>query len=220
MMEALESGFCAFYICENCLYDSAHINFSESDSHFPGSVSGLFSVGNNFIPLQDLMTVRIKPSRNLSDQEKNKVVMMRSEGRDSEVQKVEWQNDWATGKFREFGQFQLVLDSMPPLIKLTGMQRKKGKRSSSSQISFVVTDNLESIRNVRATLDGKWLRFTNDKEKAFIYKKDEHWLPGKHELKVIAEDIAGNKTTAVFEVGEPPTILGPPTTIPPVIHHR
>jgi hypothetical protein len=29
---------------------------------------------------------------------------------------------------------------------------------------------------------------------------DEHWTPGNHELKIVAEDEAGNVTTAVFEV--------------------
>jgi murein DD-endopeptidase MepM/ murein hydrolase activator NlpD len=201
IMEAAETDHCAFYICEDCLYDSAHINFAQSDSYFPGSVSGLYSVGNNFIPLQDIMAIRIKPSRNLSAFEKSKVVMLRTSGKEMEVQKAEWQNEWATGKFRDFGQFRLVIDSTPPLIKLKSSPGKPGKRAPSFRIAFVVTDNLESIKNVRATLDGKWLRFSNDKEKAFIYTMDEHFIPGKHELKIVAEDEAGNRTVAVFVVG-------------------
>jgi hypothetical protein len=34
--------------------------------------------------------------------------------------------------------------------------------------------------------------FTNDKAKAFIYHFDEHCKQGKHELKIYAEDEAGN----------------------------
>ena len=237
MPGSMESGHCAFYLSENCLYDSAHIDFSESDSHFPGSVSGLYSIGSNFIPLQDFLTVRIKPTRNLSDQQKKKVVIMRISGGEREVQKADWQNDWASGKFRDFGQFQLVIDSLPPIIllgrqrsmtkkapssvpplaspgnqkklnkniptsvpPLAGRPNRRGMNIPSSQIIFKVADNLKTIRNVRATLDGKWLRFSNDKEKAFIYKMDEHWTPGKHELKIMAEDEAGNVASVVFEV--------------------
>jgi hypothetical protein len=200
IMEAAESADCAYYICESCLYDSAHINYSESDFVLPEVISKLISIGNNYIPLQDLITVRIKATRALSDAEKNRVVMMRNSGREMEVQKVEWQNEWATAHFRDFGNFQLVLDNYAPIIRLQATHKNKSKKSPSDQISFVVSDNLESIKNVRATLDGKWLRFTNDKEKAFIYKKDEHWTPGKHELKIVAEDAAGNRAVAVFEV--------------------
>jgi hypothetical protein len=201
VMEAMETDHCAFYVCENCLYDSAHINYAESASLFSGSVSGLYSVGNKFIPLQDIMTVRIKPSRNLSAFEKSKVVMLRTIGKETEVQKAEWLNEWASGKFRAFGQFQIVIDSTAPVIKLKRSPGKAGKKAPSFQIIFVVTDNLESIKNVRATLDGKWLRFSNDKEKSFIYTMDEHFPPGKHELKIVAEDEAGNRAVAVFEVG-------------------
>jgi murein DD-endopeptidase MepM/ murein hydrolase activator NlpD len=200
-MEAVESDRCSFYICENCLYDSAHINISESDSPLPSSVSGVFSIGNSYIPLQDLMVIRIKPSRVLSEQEKNKVVMMRTADHETEVKKVDWQNDWATGQFRDFGQFQLVEDNTPPVIRLLGNQNKKREKTPFIRVSFVVTDDLEVIKNVRATLDGEWLRCTNDKEKAFIYKDDKSWAPGKHELKIVAEDEAGNRAEAVFVIG-------------------
>jgi hypothetical protein len=43
-------------------------------------------------------------------------------------------------------------------------------------------------------LDGNWLRFTNDKNLAYIYDFDEHCPRGSHVLKIIAEDLVGNKT--------------------------
>ena len=55
------------------------------------------------------------------------------------------------------------------------------------------------VKNVRAELDGKWLRFTNDKYRAFIYQFDEKCLGGPHELKISAEDEAGNKTSDVVQ---------------------
>jgi hypothetical protein len=41
-------------------------------------------------------------------------------------------------------------------------------------------------------LDGNWLRFSNDKGSSFIYEFDEMCPAGEHELKIIAEDLAGN----------------------------
>ena len=70
--------------------------------------------------------------------------------------------------------------------------------SRATRISFNVRDNLQGIKNVRAELDGKWLRFTNDKYKAFIYQFDEKCLSGPHVLKVSGEDEAGNKTIVSY----------------------
>ncbi|MFI5153124.1 MAG: peptidoglycan DD-metalloendopeptidase family protein [Chitinophagales bacterium] len=195
MLEPIEMEECAFVICEKCLYDSVHLNYSKTSSFTPGSVSSVHSIGSYFIPLEDNMVVRIKSNRALSNQEKKRVVMQRKSGKDIEIKKVEWQGDWASEHFRDFGDFQLILDTISPQIRLLG---RRNRKKNTAQISFVVTDNLEQIKSVRATVDGQWLRFTNDKEKAFIYVMDEHWPPGKHELKINAEDEAGNMASASF----------------------
>jgi hypothetical protein len=64
--------------------------------------------------------------------------------------------------------------------------------SKLNRIVFVILDNTEELQNFRAELDGKWLRFSNDKGKTFIYNFDEHCPPGEHELKISVEDCVGN----------------------------
>jgi hypothetical protein len=54
------------------------------------------------------------------------------------------------------------------------------------------------ITRFRAELDGKWLRFTNDKGRNWIYRFDERCPYGVHELKVTVEDLAGNITTKTW----------------------
>ena len=66
--------------------------------------------------------------------------------------------------------------------------------SKAGRIAFAVKDNTENLENFKAELDGKWLRFTNDKGRTFIYKFDEHCPPGEHVLKISIEDCVGNKT--------------------------
>jgi hypothetical protein len=67
-----------------------------------------------------------------------------------------------------------------------------------SRIAFVVTDNTEEIEKFTALLDGNWLRFTNDKGRTFAYVFDEKCPPGLHELKITAEDQAGNITKRIY----------------------
>ena len=119
-------------------------------------------------------------------------------GSKKEVQKVAWQNGWASAKFRDFGNFQLVMDEEAPQIVPLG-HYDHGNLSHAYQVSFTVKDNLEVFKNFRAELDGKWLCFSNDKGRIFTYRFDEHCLPGPHKLKIHVEDEAGNVADEEYE---------------------
>jgi hypothetical protein len=120
-------------------------------------------------------------------------------GAEKDVQRVEWdgRNFWASARFGEFGNFQLVDDRTPPVITPLG-PLQGANLGKASRIAFMVKDDLGAIRNFRAELDGAWLCFTNDKAKAYIYKFDEHCPRGRHVLKVSVEDVAGNKTVQEY----------------------
>ena len=70
--------------------------------------------------------------------------------------------------------------------------------TGQSRIAFVIIDNTEELLKFNATIDGKWIRFSNDKGKTFIYKFDEHCTPGVHELKIGVEDCVGNRTEKTY----------------------
>lgn len=123
--------------------------------------------------------------------------MQRFAGAKKQVVKPEWQQGWAMGKFRDFGSFQLVVDETPPEIIPVGF-KDSADLSKATRIMITVKDNLDEFRSFRAELDGKWLRFTNDKGRNFIYIFDEQCTPGQHQLKVSVEDEAGNITTRMF----------------------
>ena len=197
MLDGFETEDCAFYIGEKCLYDSVHINYTKSNPEYTDVVSQVNNIGVAYIPLQDSFLVRIKPNNNFSANKKDKVVMERFAAGKRSVEKVVWQNGWASAKFRDFGSFQLVLDEEAPQIIPVGIINN-ANLSRVARIVFIIKDNLESFKNFRAELDGKWLKFTNDKGKSFIYKFDEHCPPGKHNLKITVEDEAGNVAEKTF----------------------
>jgi len=189
MVDGFETPDAAFYLGEKSLYDSLHLNYQETGGEVKDAVSAIHHFGNEQVPLADTMMVRIK-LKNPGIQ-KQRVLLEWSRGEDFEVRKPEWLGDWATSGFRSFGNFQLVLDTVPPLIQVPGVV-ENANLHRSTRIVVLVQDNYKKIRNFRAELDGKWLMFTNDKARAFIYHFDEHCKPGRHELKIYAEDEAGN----------------------------
>jgi murein DD-endopeptidase MepM/ murein hydrolase activator NlpD len=189
MLDGNEAPNAAFYLGPDCLYDSLHIVYQEITATGADRVSALHHFGTPEVPLADTMTVRIKLSKPVA--EKEHVIMLWENGDDFDVKKPAWLGDWATATFQSFGNFSLVLDTIAPVIRIPGTV-ENANLQRSSRIAVMVTDNYKKIRNFRATLDGKWLLFTNDKAKAFIYHFDGHCPPGRHELKIYAEDEAGN----------------------------
>ncbi|PWU03894.1 MAG: hypothetical protein C5B52_02500, partial [Bacteroidetes bacterium] len=188
---------CEFYIGEKGLYDSAHINYVRSSTAGADIISATHTIGTTAIPIQDTLVVRLKPTLALSGEQMDRTVMERISGNGMEVVKAIWRNGWALGKFRDFGSFRLVVDDSPPLIAPVGW-KNGANLARLGRITIAVRDNLSKYKNFRAELDGKWLRFTNDKGKSFIYKFDERCPPGKHQLKIHVEDEAGNSSEQWF----------------------
>ena len=179
-----------------------------SGKTLPGGISNTYAIGEPWIPLLAPVLVRMQYPQTLHSDSAagsglttpadiSHVVMVCFNGADKDVQQPEWHEGWASARFREFGDFQLVDDRTPPVI--TPLQPLQGANlSRASRIAFTVKDDLGALRDFTAELDGSWLCFTNDKEKAFIYIFDEHCPPGAHTLKVTARDMAGNKTTKEY----------------------
>lgn len=209
MVDGYEAAACAFYLGERSLYDSVHVTYqipayAGAGISLPDAVSAVHAIGAPWIPLQDSLLVRIRPNSDLLNLKMDKVVMVCFNGPRKEVQRPVWLNGWASARFRQFGNFQLVNDVVPPVISPVGFTNGADLRTAG-RIAFNVKDELGAVRNVTAELDppadggpGSWLCFTNDKGLAFIYKFDSHCPPGKHILRVSAEDMAGNRTVKEF----------------------
>ena len=104
--------------------------------------------------------------------------------------------DWYAAKFNTFGNFELIADDEPPTISINF--HENANLSHYRNIVVTPKDNNDQIKNFRAELDGKWLRFSNDKGRNFIYDFDEKCSSGRHELKISVEDEAGNQTIKTF----------------------
>ncbi len=182
---------------EDDLYDSINFVYSKKASPTPNAISYLHSLHTGLVPVHGYYSVKIKPSIFAANINSDRIIMQRTWGGKTDVVKAKKEGEWFTGKFRYFGNMQLLVDNVPPNIVAAGI-KEGANLSKASVIIFIVTDNNHDIQNFRAELDGKWLRFTNDKGRSFIYKFDEMCPPGEHELKVSVEDEAGNTATRSY----------------------
>lgn len=174
------------------LYDSVLFVQSKRASASQNSYSDIYSIESGLVPVHSYYSVRIKANKNIPAELENKMLIRRKWKDKTEVVKAIQSSDWYAAKFRNFGDFEIIADDLPPVIN--GGFRENANLSKSSMIVFTPKDENDEIINFNATLDGNWLRFTNDKGRAFIYKFDEMCTRGSHELIISVQDAAGNTT--------------------------
>lgn len=184
------TGFRA-WLPEGTLYDSVHVNYYAGAKPPAGALSLSHQLNSPAIPVHGYFPVSIKPLYPVPASLKDKVVMVRSYGTKRTLRKAVAEGDYYKASFRDFGYFQLYIDDRPPFIDELG-RGDTIDLSGRSQITMGPVDNFGEIKSFRAELDGKWLRFTNDKGRLYIYKFDEQCEFGVHELKITVEDEAGN----------------------------
>jgi murein DD-endopeptidase MepM/ murein hydrolase activator NlpD len=187
-----ENNNISFYLPENALYDSIRFGYREIVSN---SGPTIFQLHSGNIPVHGYFPVKIKaPAGNPY---RDKMVMFQYWNGKTNYAKAEPEGDWYKASFRSFGNFTLLTDTAPPTITPVGF--KDGMNCTKlKRLAFVILDNTEELVNFTATLDGIWLRFSNDKGRTFIYDFDENCAPGEHELKISVEDCVGNKTEKVY----------------------
>lgn len=190
-LNVFENNNISLYLPPTHLYDDIHFTCITAKGK-TGNEAFLLHTGN--VPVQAMYPIRIK---NTTTTTPDKMVMHRWWGGKNDFAKAEPEGDWYKASFRAFGYVELIADVTPPTIRPVGFTNGINA-SKLNRIVFVILDNTEELQNFRAELDGKWLRFSNDKGKTFIYNFDEHCPPGEHELKISVEDCVGNRAERVY----------------------
>ena len=195
-INVFENAQVRFYLPENALYDSIRFTFKEV---IPTQGNPIYQIHNGDIPIHSLFAINIK---NPIARFPNKMVMHRSWRNKNDYSKAAqvltgYGKDWFRASFKAFGNFQLIEDTIPPSITAIGF-REGMNISKQNRIAFVIKDDTEELENFTALLDGKWIRFSNDKGAVFIYRLDEHCPPGEHELKISVADCVGNKSERTY----------------------
>jgi hypothetical protein len=199
-----EPGFVNIFESDNvelilqpeALYDSFAFVHSSRPDNSPLSYSDIHVLESGLVPVQDNFMLRLKSNKTVPLELRDRMLIKRTWGDKTEVVKASGNNDWYSASFKSFGNLELIADDIPPVI--TGGFPDYANLSKASHIIFIPKDNNEAIKNFRADLDGKWLMFTNDKGKVYIYNFDEMCGRGKHELKISVQDEAGNTIQKIY----------------------
>ncbi len=182
---------------DNAFYDTVRFRYVAQQPQSGGTVvSAVHALHNFTVPVHDSFTVRIQPLVDFPEQFRDRVVMQLVNERKKVATKGSWKNNWMEAKYWDFGKVQLIIDTVPPVIRPVGW--KNGSNLSKARsITFAAADNAGELSGFRAELDGKWLMFSR-KSDYFIHRFDKRTSPGSHELLVTIKDEAGNVTSRTY----------------------
>lgn len=181
-------------LSKNAVYDA--INFNMFEKLDGEAVSNSIILNSPYIPIHDEYSLKIKPNKKLSNEEKDKTVIELNYGSDKNIIKAKWSGDWAEGQFNRLGTARLLVDNSSPSVSPSW---KEGALVNTASLRLKGTTKIGGIESFRAELDGKWLRFARVKDD-FVYIFDGKCPKGSgsHILKVTTTNTAGNTNMQTF----------------------
>ncbi len=175
-------------------YNSFHFEYSKSAKP-RNCLSAVHHIHNEYTPIQNYCNLSIKPDTIPKGLEsKMMLVMIDDKGMRQYAGGELDKNGFVSGRIREFGDYSVSLDTVPPTITPVSPQYFKNLKGRS-EIKFIIKDNLSGIGNYKASLNGKWLLFEYDpKNNLLTYFIDDHLKAGSNPFSLEVTDNKGNKS--------------------------
>ncbi len=167
---------------QDAIYDTLylHTNYSLTTEG-----KEVYTIGTRTFPLNKSVMVSLKPKTKYPNA--RDVGVYRVSGRSHTYLGGEWINDRIEFHTREFGDFMVLQDSMPPLIKPIYV--------NGSSARFKIRDYLSGISDYEATLNGEWVLMHYDNKNSVIWSELlDKKTPMRGVFHLTVTDRAGNKT--------------------------
>ncbi len=144
----------------------------------------VFTIGSPFVPLNRNISVSLKPFRKYST-DKN-IGVYRIVGKGFSYEGGKWLNGSINFTTREFGNFTILKDNVPPTIQVI--------YANTQAARFKIKDALSGINSFEATLNGQWFLMTYDaKSNTIMSEKLDKRQPLRGDFVLTVTDNAGNK---------------------------
>jgi murein DD-endopeptidase MepM/ murein hydrolase activator NlpD len=158
-----------------------------------GAFSKIHHVYTRLIPVNNPLTIWIKPDSTLRPDLQDKALIVNSRGG---AIGGSLENGFIKASARDFGDYFIKIDTIAPRISPVNISDGK-VLTNTPRISFKISDNLSGIRLFRATIDGRWILMEYDAKRGLIWHTfDENTLPGNHQLQLVVSDMKNN--TAIY----------------------
>lgn len=173
------------------LYNDFNFSYKLKARPSTGAYSAIHQIHNNLTPLHIGFELWIKADPEIGNLI-NKAVIV-STGGASQGGIAE--DGYIKSSPRNFGSFYIAVDTIAPSIVPVNISNGKNMGGLAKMI-FKIRDNLSGIKSFNGYIDGNWVLMEFDTKTATLWHSfDERTAIGKHELKLVVEDMKGNSRT-------------------------
>lgn len=189
--------------------DSAYMDFS--DQHYVLFPPGLlyeptplkinqaenFYFGDDDIPLQERFKLML-PIKNQALPNEKYYIQRRSSTNRIYAENGSTDDGWVTKWVRDFGQFKVAIDTIPPTISRRNFINKSNVRGKT--LIWKIEDDASGIVDYDVFIDGKWHLLSWEPKRQSFYFNPPANLNGTHELQIKAVDACGNISQDTYEL--------------------
>ncbi|HSW67088.1 MAG TPA: M23 family metallopeptidase, partial [Bacteroidales bacterium] len=116
------------------------------------SLSKVYQIGNRFVPVHRPYRLSISAS-GIAERLLSKTLIARRTDQGWEAEGGVAENGWIVANVREFGEFTLMTDTIPPIIKPLNLQNRM-RVELADTLRFSINDEFSGIGNYEGTLNG------------------------------------------------------------------
>ena len=146
----------------------------------------------NDIPPNVSYTLELRPRKPFGVPD-DKVVIVRIAGKRTYAYPTTCGDDWYSAQVRDFGQFTLMVDTVPPTVRPVNFT--DGGTLRGNTLNIKIGDNLSGIDTYHCLLNGSWILAEYDGKTATLAVDATGSLrAGRNELSCTVTDACGNRT--------------------------
>lgn len=144
-----------------------------------------FKINEDNIPLRGYLSLTLRPKSEYPDKKRTGVYSINKKGNPVYIG-GKWNEDRIAFRTRNFGNFTLLTDTIPPEIKVI--------KATNTECRFQIKDILSGLKSFRATINGQWILMNYDHKKNLIWsEKSDNTIPFKGNFELVVIDNAGNE---------------------------
>ena len=178
-------------------YEDLYLQYQKTDDQGGNYYSSVYSIHDESVPVHKYYTIKIMPTQ-IPKSLMNKAFVAYCTKNKQINCGGKWENGKLVASVRDLGDFAIMIDDVPPVIKPIAFSKNM---KGYNKVSFKITDNFSTARNVKgltfqAFVDGDWILMNYDAKSDLItHRFDGRIGPGEHVLKLIVTDNRGNSST-------------------------
>jgi len=178
-------------LAKGTLYNDLKLTYKVRPKPATGAYSRIHQIHNNLVPLHTGFELWIKPDVDMGMLKDKAVIVSTSGGSQGGV----YDQGYIKGTPRAFGSYYIAVDTVAPTIAPLNIAEGKNMKGIA-RMNFRLRDNLSGIKSFNGYIDGAWVLMEFDTKTATLWHTfDERTANGKHDFKLIVEDMKGNSRT-------------------------